>query len=182
MSHARYERIPTDPNAAHDHDLDQDSDRPLRASVQAEFNRQPPAWWKRGLLLIALFGLGWLAIKLSTGNSKPQVIYATRSVTFHHLHDKKLTCRYSEEFKYRPAASPVITETLKDGRLRIRGASVGALGVREEDIPETPAEKKAKEEKRRKEAREAAKAKLGLKPRKAGKGKKSKKSKSKNEY
>lgn len=88
MSHARYERIPTDPNAAHDHDLDQDSDRPLRASVQAEFNRQPPAWWKRGLLLIALFGLGWLAIKLSTGNSKPQVIYATRSVTFHHLHEK----------------------------------------------------------------------------------------------
>ena len=182
MSHARYERIPTDPNAAHDHDLDQDSDRPLRASVQAEFNRQPPAWWKRGLLLIALFGLGWLAIKLSTGNSKPQVIYATRSVTLHIPTKKKLTCRYSEEFKYRPAASPVITETLKDGRLRIRGASVGALGVREEDIPETPAEKKAKEEKRRKEAREAAKAKLGLKPRKAGKGKKSKKSKSKNEY
>jgi hypothetical protein len=86
-----------------------------------------------------------------------------------------LNVRYSEEFKYRPAASPVITETLKDGRLRIRGASVGALGVREEDIPETPAEKKAKEEKRRKEAREAAKAKLGLKPRKAGKAKKSKK-------
>jgi hypothetical protein len=81
MSTARYERIPTDPNAANDHDHDHDdSDRPLRASVQAEFNRQPPAWWKRGLLLLALFGLGWLAIKLSTGISKPQVIYATRSV------------------------------------------------------------------------------------------------------
>jgi hypothetical protein len=89
---------------------------------------------------------------------------------------------YSEEYKYRPAASPVITETLKDGRLRIRGASVGALGVREEDIPETPAEKKAKEDKRRKEAREAAKAKLGLKPRKASKGKKSKRNQAKSEY
>jgi hypothetical protein len=103
-------------------------------------------------------------MKLSAGNSKPQVIYATRLVP---PSERMLSAngRYSEEFKYRPAASPVITETLKDGRLRIRGASVGALGVREE----------AKEEKRRKEAREAAKAKLGLKPRRAVKGKKSKK-------
>lgn len=78
---------------------------------------------------------------------------------------------YSEEHKYRPAASPVITETLKDGRLRIRGASIGAHGVRTEDIPESPAEKKAKEEKRRQEARDAAKAKLGLKSRRTKKGK-----------
>ena len=53
--------------------------------------------------------------------------------------------------------------------------------MREEDIPETPGEKKAKEEKRRKEAREAAKAKLGLKPRKAGKVKRNTK-KAKSEY
>jgi hypothetical protein len=77
MSTARYERIPTDPDSD-DHDQDVDTDRPLRASVQAEFNRQPPAWWKRGLLLLALVALGWLAVKLSAGNSKPQVIYATR--------------------------------------------------------------------------------------------------------
>lgn len=77
MSTARYERIPTDFNSD-DHDQDIDTGRPLRASVQAEFNRQPPAWWKRGLLLLALIALGWLAMKLSTGNSKPQVIYATR--------------------------------------------------------------------------------------------------------
>ncbi|KAJ7209069.1 hypothetical protein B0H12DRAFT_425322 [Mycena haematopus] len=31
--------------------------------------------------------------------------------------------RYSKEFKYRPAASPIITETLKDGRVRVRGAA-----------------------------------------------------------
>jgi hypothetical protein len=34
-----------------------------------------------------------------------------------------MTLRYSKEFKYRPAASPVITETLKDGRIRVRGAA-----------------------------------------------------------
>jgi len=107
--------------------------------------------------------------------------YTVCLLPYSHLLHLEADNRYSEEFKYRPAASPVITETLKDGRLRIRGASVGALGVREEDIPETPAEKKAKEEKRRKEAREAAKAKLGLKPRKAGKAKKTKK-KVKSEY
>ena len=48
--------------------------------------------------------------------------------------------------------------------------------MRSEDIPESPAEKRAKEEKRRKEARDAAKAKLGLKSRrtksKTAKGKK----------
>ncbi len=31
-------------------------------------------------------------------------------------------CRYSKEHKYRPAASPIITETLRDGRIRLRGA------------------------------------------------------------
>ena len=30
--------------------------------------------------------------------------------------------RYSKDYKFRPAASPVITETLKDGRTRLRGA------------------------------------------------------------
>ena len=31
--------------------------------------------------------------------------------------------RYSKEHKFRPAASPIITETLRDGRVRIRGAA-----------------------------------------------------------
>lgn len=30
--------------------------------------------------------------------------------------------RYSKDHKFRPAASPVITETLRDGRVRVRGA------------------------------------------------------------
>ncbi|KAF7312852.1 hypothetical protein MKEN_00969400 [Mycena kentingensis (nom. inval.)] len=31
--------------------------------------------------------------------------------------------KYSSEHKFRPAASPIITETLKDGRMRLRGAA-----------------------------------------------------------
>lgn len=84
MSNARYERIPTDPNTD-EQDPDIDVDRPLRASVHAEFNRQPPAWWKRGLLILALIALSWLAMKLSTGNQKSQVIYATRQVSLYLL-------------------------------------------------------------------------------------------------
>ena len=75
--------------------------------------------------------------------------------------------RYSEEFRYRPAASPVITEYLKDGRIRLRGASPGGIGVREEDMPKTPAQKAAEEKKRMKEARKAAKEKLGLNSKRA---------------
>lgn len=80
--------------------------------------------------------------------------------------------RYSEEFKYRPAASPVITETLPDGRIRIRGASVGGVGVREEDIPLTPAMKAKRDQERREEAREKAREKMGLKTRSKQKAKK----------
>lgn len=34
-----------------------------------------------------------------------------------------IVSRYSKDFKFRPAASPVITESLKDGRVRLRGAT-----------------------------------------------------------
>ncbi|AFR96925.1 hypothetical protein J008_04835 [Cryptococcus neoformans] len=127
---------------------------------QAEFNRPPPAWWKRVLLILAIIAMGWLSIYLGRRgmSKKPQVIYASR---------------YSEEFKYRPAASPVITETLSDGRIRIRGASVGGVGVREEDIPLTPAMKAKRDQERREEAREKAREKMGLKTRNKKKAKRS---------
>lgn len=67
-----------------------------------------------------------------------------------------LTLSYSDEFKYRPAASPVITEYLKDGRIRLRGATPGGVGVREEDIPLSPAAKAAKAAQARKDAEERA--------------------------
>lgn len=33
--------------------------------------------------------------------------------------------RYSKQYKFRPAASPVITETLKDGRTKVFGGRPG---------------------------------------------------------
>ncbi|KAK8853132.1 hypothetical protein IAR55_003833 [Kwoniella newhampshirensis] len=128
--------------------------RPLRSAIRAEFNRPPPPWWKRLLLIFALIGMGWMSVYLGKkglgggGTGKKEVIYASR---------------YSDEFKYRPAASPVITEYLPDGRTRIRGASIGSHGVREEDIPLSPAQIVAREKKRREDAREKARERMGLK-------------------
>ncbi|GFZ48616.1 hypothetical protein JCM24511_06364 [Saitozyma sp. JCM 24511] len=132
------------------------SDRPLRASIQAEFDRPPPSTFKRALLILTILLLGWASIRLGSWTTKkPEVIYASR---------------YSDEFKYRPASSPVITEHLPDGRIRLRGASIGGVGVREEDVPKTPEQKRLEEKKRVDEARE--KARERLRGSKAGSGKK----------
>ncbi|KAK7037300.1 hypothetical protein VNI00_011291 [Paramarasmius palmivorus] len=72
---------------------------------------------KRILFLLVIGVFVWLAFfsKHSPfAKKKPEVIYAKR---------------YSKEFKFRPAASPVITETLKDGRVRIRGAEPSKLST-----------------------------------------------------
>ncbi|KAJ4487566.1 hypothetical protein J3R30DRAFT_3279132 [Lentinula aciculospora] len=75
------------------------------------FHQLTPSPFKRILLLLFIGFLFWSAFVLGRArisqSKKPQVIYANR---------------YSAEHKFRPAASPIITETLKDGRLRIRGA------------------------------------------------------------
>ncbi|KAJ7638153.1 hypothetical protein B0H17DRAFT_849966, partial [Mycena rosella] len=63
--------------------------------------------WKRAALLLTIAFLFWLTFQIKGAKRTPKVVHATR---------------YSKEFKYRPAASPVLTETLKDGRLRVRGA------------------------------------------------------------
>jgi hypothetical protein len=68
--------------------------------------------------------------------------------------------RYSEEFKYRPAESPVITEYLKDGRMRLRGASPGGVGIRPGDIPLTPRQQQAVDRVKREEAEKKAKEQL----------------------
>ena len=50
--------------------------------------------------------------------------------------------RYSKDYKFRPAASPIITEILKDGRMRLRGA------LPEPALPTTtPAAKKTRKSK-----------------------------------
>ncbi|OCF44606.1 hypothetical protein I317_01493 [Kwoniella heveanensis CBS 569] len=133
--------------------------RPLRRSVQDEFNRPAPSWWKRVLLVIALFAMGWISIKLGSqgwgsgtkDGDKPTIIYASR---------------YSDEHKYRPAASPVITEYLPGNRIRLRGASIGGVGIKEEDKPLTPKQKLKKEQERREEARNKAREKMGLRVKK----------------
>jgi hypothetical protein len=48
-----------------------------------------------------------IVVAYASQTSHPDVVYAQR---------------YSKEFKYRPAASPIVTERLKDGRTRVRGA------------------------------------------------------------
>ncbi|KAF5391789.1 hypothetical protein D9757_001816 [Collybiopsis confluens] len=79
--------------------------------VDPRFEQPTPSPFKRILLLLFIGFLFWLAFALGRARlikaNKPQIIYSNR---------------YSAEHKYRPAASPIITETLKDGRLRIRGA------------------------------------------------------------
>ncbi|KAF8630807.1 hypothetical protein AX15_002709 [Amanita polypyramis BW_CC] len=60
--------------------------------------------------VVAVFAilLGFvLSTYQATQTQKPKVVHANR---------------YSKEHKFRPAASPIITETLKDGRVRVRGA------------------------------------------------------------
>jgi hypothetical protein len=51
--------------------------------------------------------LFWLAFALRSKAWRKQIVHANR---------------YSKEFKFRPAASPIITETLVDGRIKLRGA------------------------------------------------------------
>ncbi|KAK4689856.1 hypothetical protein P7C73_g223, partial [Tremellales sp. Uapishka_1] len=151
--------------------------RPQHFSTQAEFDRPAPAWWKRGLLVLFVLFLGWLTVHLgSLGTKKPEIIYASRYVPVPSLPTPPSAIgneprSYSDEFKYRPAASPVITEYLKDGRVRLRGASMGGVGIKEEDRPKTPEQKRREEEDRRVEAREAAKERLGLKTKRGKKGK-----------
>ncbi|KAG1860936.1 hypothetical protein F4604DRAFT_1532835, partial [Suillus subluteus] len=56
----------------------------------------------------------WAAFKLQPQRSQTKVIHAESLTLILHM--------YSKDFKYRPAASPVITERLKDGVVRLRGA------------------------------------------------------------
>ncbi len=74
-------------------------------------------------------------------------------------------CRYSDEFKYRPAASPVITEYLPGNRIRLRGATPGGVGIRPGDLPKTPQELARDKKKREEQALKDAKRQLGVKER-----------------
>ncbi|KAL1665590.1 hypothetical protein GGF50DRAFT_87910 [Schizophyllum commune] len=100
----------SDEDTAHRQRMREERKRMEDALAKDErFTRPAVPVWKRAGLLVALGLLVWAALALREyANRPPTIIYASR---------------YSEEYKYRPAASPIITETLRDGRLRVRGAA-----------------------------------------------------------
>ncbi|EDR00908.1 uncharacterized protein LACBIDRAFT_333774 [Laccaria bicolor S238N-H82] len=93
-------------------------------------NISPASRWRR-LAFIFLCALVVLFAFLIRGSSKkkPETLYASR---------------YSREFKFRPAASPIITETLKDGRMRLRGATPPPKTLEAKITPTTKARRKKK--------------------------------------
>lgn len=62
---------------AEDDNVDIDINRPLRASTQREFNRQPPAIWKRVVLLLVILGMGYFSYRVARPG-KDRIIYAQR--------------------------------------------------------------------------------------------------------
>ncbi|TCD63947.1 hypothetical protein EIP91_004757 [Steccherinum ochraceum] len=81
-----------------------------RLKRDPRFNPPAPSLWKRVALLITIVALFYIALKMRIGllqQPEPPVVHAQR---------------YSKEYKFRPAASPIVTERLKDGRVRVRGA------------------------------------------------------------
>ncbi|ESK82180.1 hypothetical protein Moror_14460 [Moniliophthora roreri MCA 2997] len=104
---------------------------------------------KRLLLFLAVGTLVWLAFFSKHSpfvKKQPEIIYAKR---------------YSKEFKYRPAASPIITETLEDGRIRIRGAEPTKL-TSPEPTPQAPKAKgKTKKGKKGTKRKKGKKAPVG---------------------
>jgi hypothetical protein len=64
-----------------------------------------------------------------------------------------LNYRYSKEHKFRPAASPIITETLKDGRIRIRGAEPSMSSTATPKPTPTKRKRKARSKSRNKKAK-----------------------------
>jgi len=100
---SQYTRLPTN----------EDEEPPVRQPSYEDdprFRAPKVAAWKRVALVafvIFLFYLGyWLRRMAITENNEDIIVHAER---------------YSEQHKYRPAASPIIRRRLPDGRLEVRG-------------------------------------------------------------
>lgn len=116
-------RLATPPPPADDSESEAEDDEPLiRARARFEQNTQElenfrmrfqqvrPSTWKRVALLVFTFMLFWMAFRMRFTFGTPEpVVHANR---------------YSKSFKYRPAASPIITSKLPDGRVKVRGDAV----------------------------------------------------------
>ncbi|RPD54840.1 hypothetical protein L226DRAFT_470955 [Lentinus tigrinus ALCF2SS1-7] len=110
----QYERLPTTDEKRRYPRQEPTSDvRELhrRLAQDPRFNPPTPSAWKRIALIVFLFVLLWGGYKL-----RLNAIQQTGEKVVH-------AQRYSKDFKFRPAASPIITEKLKDGRTRLRGAA-----------------------------------------------------------
>ncbi|KAI5116876.1 hypothetical protein M0805_009859 [Coniferiporia weirii] len=101
-----------------------------------------PSRWRRLLTIILSILFLWFVLTfLSTLNEKrpPKVVYSNR---------------YSEDFKFRPAASPIVTESLKDGRVRLRGAQPTILTTPTPiPIPKSTRKSKSRKSKKSKSSR-----------------------------
>lgn len=78
-----YKPVPTSsPSSSPRSSTDDQPHRPLRASIQAEFERPPPSWWKRAALVAGLMFMLWLCHRLGGmgWGEQPKVIYASRFV------------------------------------------------------------------------------------------------------
>ncbi|KZW03075.1 hypothetical protein EXIGLDRAFT_759385 [Exidia glandulosa HHB12029] len=101
-----------------DNDNDNETDPPTRRT-RFEREHQPPSPWKRAALILFIFALLWFAARLRAQSrpGKPAVVHAER---------------YSKKFKFRPAASPIVTQKLPDGRTRVRGDDVRRIKLAED--------------------------------------------------
>ncbi|KAJ7575524.1 hypothetical protein C8J56DRAFT_971476 [Mycena floridula] len=143
MASDRYELLPPDDDDYSTSELsdeEQEIRRPLRRQpspprdprfpngIDPRFIQPTPAAWKRVALLAFVVALFWVAISMRAGQSrKNMIVHASR---------------YSKEHKFRPAASPVVTETLSDGRVRVRGAQPTA-STTPTPIPKVKAKKRS---------------------------------------
>ncbi|KAI0063581.1 hypothetical protein BV25DRAFT_1990574 [Artomyces pyxidatus] len=108
---AQYQALPTDD------EREVPTPEELQLAEDPRFNPPTPPAWKRVALILFIVVMFWLSFRLR--NPRP-------------VEDAKVvhSNRYSKEHKYRPAASPIITERLKDGRVRVRGAPPTARSKR----------------------------------------------------
>ena len=101
------------------------------------FSPPPPQWWKRALVILFIVAMFWLYFSLRASMQRAadsDIIHAQRCVCASRIWIESRWCgmltffssftfqRYSKQYKFRPAASPVIYEKLKGGQTRVRGA------------------------------------------------------------
>ncbi|KAI0353661.1 hypothetical protein OH77DRAFT_1512527 [Trametes cingulata] len=124
----KYERLPTSPDQPADLKRRTSREEPTsdlhelhrRLAEDPRFNPPTPSAWQRVALIVFMIALLWIGFRMraSVAAQQPKVVHASRSTM------TKSVCgglrgaddRYSKEYKFRPAASPIITERLKDGR------------------------------------------------------------------